>query len=103
MTYLPADRGRRQVPARRGPDGRKIHLLSAVDHATSAVLDHIDVGEKANEITCFQPLLHGTDVTGAVLTSDAMHTQRERAQHLTARGAHYIVIVEGTRSSTASR
>ncbi|WP_308375897.1 ISAs1 family transposase [Streptomyces sp. ISL-99] len=75
--------------------GRKIHLLSAVDHATAAVLGQVDVREKTNEITCFQPLLDDIDLTGTVVTSDAMHTQREHAEYLTERGAHYIVIVKG--------
>nr|WP_256097048.1 ISAs1 family transposase [Streptomyces agglomeratus] len=39
--------------------------------------------------------MDGIDLTGVVLTSDAMHTRREHAQYLTARGAHYIVIVKG--------
>ncbi|MGW1107559.1 transposase [Streptomyces sp. NPDC002540] len=30
-----------------------------------------------------------------VVTSDAMHTQREHADYLLRRGAHYIVIVKG--------
>ncbi|WP_232486338.1 ISAs1 family transposase [Streptomyces fildesensis] len=75
--------------------GRKIHLLSAVDHATSVVLGQVDVENKTNEITCFQPLLGDIDLRGAVVTSDAMHTQREHAEYLTGRGAHYIVIVKG--------
>lgn len=74
---------------------RKIHLLAAVDHATSAALGQVDVETKTNEITCLQPLLDAIDLTGAVVTSDAMHTQREHAEYLGGRGAHYIVIVKG--------
>jgi predicted transposase YbfD/YdcC len=72
--------------------GRKIHLLAAVDHATSIVLGQVDVGEKTNEIRCFQPLLKEIDINGVVLTSDAMHTQRTHADYLIERGAQYIVI-----------
>lgn len=76
--------------------GRKIHLLAALEHTTGLVLAQLDVGEKANEITCFQPLLDTVaDLAGAVVTSDAMHTQREHADYLLDRGAHYIVIVKG--------
>ena len=83
--------------------GRKIHLLAACDHTTGLVLAQLDVGEKTNEITCFQPLLETVaDLAGAVVTSDAMHTQREHASYLLGRGAHYIVIVKGTRRSSAS-
>ncbi len=76
-------------------DGRKIHLLAALDH-TGLVLAQLDVGEKTNEITCFQPLLETiADLAGVVVTSDAMHTQREHADYLLGRESHYIVIVKG--------
>ncbi|MET8249187.1 transposase, partial [Streptomyces sp. NPDC005202] len=63
--------------------GRKVHLLAACDHVSGLVLAQLDVGEKTNEITCFQPLL-GTiaGLAGVVVTSDAMHTQREHADYL---------------------
>ncbi|MGY4967491.1 ISAs1 family transposase [Streptomyces sp. 900105245] len=77
-------------------NGRHIHLLAALDHATGLVLAQLDVGEKTNEITCFQPLLDTiADLAGAVVTSDTMHTQREHADYLLGRAAHYIVIVKG--------
>lgn len=76
--------------------GRKIHLLAALDHTTGLVLAQLDVQEKTSEITCFQPLLDTfAGLTGMVVTSDAMHTQREHADCLLGRGAHYIVIVKG--------
>ncbi|MFF0088090.1 ISAs1 family transposase [Streptomyces canus] len=82
--------------------GRKIHLLAALEHATGLVLAQLDVGEKTNEITCFQPLLDTVaDLAGTVVTSDAMHTQREHADYLLARGAHYIVIVKGNQKKHA--
>lgn len=85
-------------------NGRKIHLLAALEHATGLVLAQLDVGEKTNEITCFQPLLDTVaDLAGVVVTSDAMHTQREHADYLLGRGAHYVVIVKETRRSCASR
>ncbi|WP_229843822.1 ISAs1 family transposase, partial [Streptomyces chryseus] len=76
--------------------GRKIHLLAALDHTTGLVLAQLDVGEKTNEITCFQPLLDTVaDLAKTVVTSDAMHTQHEHATYLLGRQAHYIVIVKG--------
>ncbi|MFF2470258.1 MULTISPECIES: ISAs1 family transposase [Streptomyces] len=76
--------------------GRKIHLLAALEHTTGLVLAQLDVGEKTNEITCFQPLLDTVvALAGVVVTSDVMHAQREHADYLLGRGAHYIVIVKG--------
>ncbi|RPK86059.1 hypothetical protein EES45_00025 [Streptomyces sp. ADI97-07] len=37
--------------------GRRIPLLAAVEHTTGLVLAQLDVGEKAGEVTRFQPLL----------------------------------------------
>ncbi|MFE4423505.1 ISAs1 family transposase [Streptomyces sp. NPDC056817] len=76
--------------------GRKIHLLAALEHTTSLVLAQLDVGEKTNEITRFEPLLDAiADLAGVVVTADALHTQREHAAYLLGRRAHYIVIVKG--------
>ncbi|MFE7242641.1 ISAs1 family transposase [Streptomyces sp. NPDC057580] len=77
-------------------EGRKIHLLAAMEPTTGLVLAQLDVGEKTNEITCFQPLLDTVaDLAGVVVTSDALHTQREHAAYLLGREAHYVVIVKG--------
>ncbi|MEU7602699.1 ISAs1 family transposase [Streptomyces sp. NPDC041003] len=55
-------------------------------------------GREDHEITCFRPLLETlTDLAGVVVTSDAMHTQREHATYLLGRNAHFIVIVKGNR------
>ncbi|MEU9181719.1 ISAs1 family transposase [Streptomyces sp. NPDC048550] len=76
--------------------GRKVHLLAACDPVRSLVLAQLDVGEKTNEITCFRPLLEAlTDLAGVVVTSDAMHTQREHATYLLGRNAHFMVIGKG--------
>jgi predicted transposase YbfD/YdcC len=76
--------------------GRKVHLLAALEHTSGLVLAQLDVGEKTGETTCFQPLLDiVADLAGTVVTSDALHTQREHAGYLLNRRAHYIAIVKG--------
>jgi hypothetical protein len=52
-----------------------VHLLAVMDHSSRAVLAQADVNDTTNEITRFQPLLNGVDLTGAVVTADALHTQ----------------------------
>ncbi|MFF0087695.1 ISAs1 family transposase [Streptomyces canus] len=75
--------------------GRRIHLLAACDHVSGLVLAQMDVGEKTNEITRFRPLLDTLpDLSGTVVTSDALHTQTDHATYLRGRDAHYIVIVK---------
>jgi len=76
-------------------NGRKIHLLAAVDHTSGLVLAQLDVGEKTGEITCFKPLLDTVeDLHGVVVTSGALHTQRTHARYLQQCGAHYVAIVK---------
>jgi predicted transposase YbfD/YdcC len=76
--------------------GRKIHLLAAAEHTTGLALAQLDVGET----TCFQPLLDTVaDLAGTVVTSDALHTQREHADYLLGRRAHYIAIVKGNQKN----
>jgi len=78
-----------------GPAGGQVHLLAAADHASQAVLGQVDVDGKSNEICAFQPLLDRVDLTGTVVTSDAMHTQREHAAWLVGiKNAGYICIVK---------
>lgn len=70
------------------------HLLAALDHAHGAVLGQVEVGAKTNEIPMFPVLLDRIDITGAVITADAMHAQRGHATYLAARGAHYLFTVK---------
>jgi predicted transposase YbfD/YdcC len=75
-----------------GQDSR--HLLAALDHAHGVVLGQVGVGAKTNEIPLFTSLLDRIEITGAVITADALHAQREHATYLAGRGAHYLLIVK---------
>jgi predicted transposase YbfD/YdcC len=70
------------------------HLLAALDHAHGTVLGQVEVGAKTNEIPMFPLLLDRIDITGAVITADAMHAQRGHATYLAGRGAHYLLTVK---------
>jgi predicted transposase YbfD/YdcC len=76
-----------------GSDGSR-HLLAALDHAHGAVLGQVEVGAKTNEIPMFSTLLDRMDITGAVITADALHAQRDHATYLAGRRAHYLLIVK---------
>jgi predicted transposase YbfD/YdcC len=54
----------------------------------------VEVGAKTNEIPMFSTLLDRLDITGAVITADALHAQRDHATYLAGRGAHYLLIVK---------
>lgn len=102
----PQTQGRR--PARRvlAVDGKAmratlagndpVHLLAALDHATGVVLAQVDVDVKTNEIPRFTTVLDQiADLSGVVVTVDAMHAQTGHAHYLHARGAHLLVCVKG--------
>jgi predicted transposase YbfD/YdcC len=78
----------------RGADGRAVHLLAALDHASGVVLGQTVVDGKTNEISAFAPLLDRIDITGAIVTADALHTQHRHADYLLGRGAHYVLTVK---------
>jgi hypothetical protein len=65
-------------------DGNKaaIHLLSAIVHGSGTVVAQVAVESKTNEITKVEPLLDGLDIKGAVVTADALHTQKATASYL---------------------
>jgi predicted transposase YbfD/YdcC len=73
----------------------QVHLLAAMDHRSRAVLNQTQVDAKTDEITGFQPLLEDLDLTGQIITADAMHTQREHADWLlTEKHAAYLLVVK---------
>ena len=84
--------------ARRDGD-RAAHLLAAFDTATGVVLGQSVVDGKTNEISAFAPLLDRIEVTGKLVTADALHTQRGHVDYLTGRGAHYLLTVKGNQPS----
>lgn len=79
----------------RDGDKKGVHLLSAVVHGSSVVVAQTRVSDKTNEIPCVKPLLAELDIAGAVVTADAMHTQKETARHLVEdRKADYVLTVK---------
>jgi hypothetical protein len=84
------------VKGSRQPDGRPVHLLSAVTHTTQRLLNQIPVAEKSNEIPAFRPLLEPLPLRGVVVTADAEHCQRAHAQFLVyEKDADYLFLAKG--------
>jgi len=72
-----------------------LHLLSAVVHGSGTVVAQVAVDSKTNEITQVAPLLAGLDIEGAVVTADALLTQREIARHVVEdKHADYVFTVK---------
>ena len=75
------------------------HLLSALDHATGAVLTQARVADKSNEIPAIRELLEPLDPGGVVVTADAMHRQVDTAQWIRDQGGHYVLTVKGNQKT----
>ncbi len=75
--------------------GKAPHLAAALAHGIGAVLGQVAVDEKSNEIPAVRDLLKAsTSLASAVITIDAMHTQRDTAQVILGRGAGYVMTVK---------
>ncbi|MEH0551059.1 ISAs1 family transposase [Streptomyces sp. B21-101] len=61
-----------------------VTLLAAMDH-TGHVLAQRQVADKSNEISAFRPPLDSVDLTGTVITADALHTQHAHGRPLRAK------------------
>jgi predicted transposase YbfD/YdcC len=85
--------GKTSRGARRA-DGTRVHLLGVAEHG-GRLLDHVEVDVKHNETSHFTEILGPADLTGAVVTFDALHTVRANLDWLVSqKNAHYIAIVK---------
>ena len=71
-----------------------IHLVSAWASENSLVLGQTRTEAKSNEITAIPELLRLLDVSGCIVTIDAMGCQKEIAQTILDRGADYLLAVK---------
>ena len=82
------------VRGARNADGSQVHLLAALAGVRGVVAAQAEVGAKTNESPMIIPLLDGLDLDGAVVTADALHTQRATADYLHGRGADFAFPVK---------
>jgi predicted transposase YbfD/YdcC len=75
-------------------DGSRVHLLGAAGH-DGRFLDQVEVDVKHNETSHFTALLAPVELTGQVVTFDALHTVRANLTWLVStKTAHYIAVVK---------
>jgi predicted transposase YbfD/YdcC len=71
-----------------------LHVVSAWASGLRLSLGQVAVDDKSNEITAVPKLLELLELTGAVVTLDAMHCQKETLGAIRAQGADYLVPVK---------
>ncbi len=83
------------VRGARNREEKAAHLFAALAHGIGAVLGQVAVDAKSDEIPAVRELLKAfTDLAGAVITVDALHTQSDTAQAITGRHAGYVMTVK---------
>jgi predicted transposase YbfD/YdcC len=71
-----------------------LHVVSAWASGLRLSLGEVAVDGKSNEITAVPKLLELLELTGAVVTLDAMHCQKDTLAAIRAKGADYLVPVK---------
>jgi predicted transposase YbfD/YdcC len=75
-------------------DRAAIHMVSAWATENKLSLGQVVVQEKSNEITAIPELLQALEISGALVTIDAMGCQREIADRIRERGGDYVLAVK---------
>ena len=71
-------------------DKKAIHMISAWASSNKIVLGQLKTKEKSNEITAIPNLLKLLDISGCIVTIDAMGTQKKIAKTIMDKGGDYI-------------
>lgn len=72
-----------------------IHMVSAWASENQLVLGQVKVDGKSNEITAIPKLLSILEVSGCIVTIDAMGAQTEIAKQIIDQGADYVLSLKG--------
>lgn len=79
-------------------DSRAVHLMSAFASQANWVLAQEVVEDKSNEIKAIPNLLDMLEISGAVVTTDAMGTQKDTAAKVIEKQADYVLALKGNHS-----
>lgn len=73
---------------------KALHIVNAYSCANGLTLGQIAVDEKSNEITAIPELLRTLAIKGAIITIDAMGTQKQIAKQIIDGEADYVLAVK---------
>ncbi len=74
---------------------KALHIVTAWANNNKLVLAQKKVDSKSNEITAIPALLDFLDISGNIITIDAMGTQKEIAEKIINKKGHYILALKG--------
>jgi predicted transposase YbfD/YdcC len=82
-----------------GANGKSaIHMVSAWANRAGLTLAQVKVAEKSNEITAIPELLKMLELSGCVVTIDAIGTQPDIAEQIVDGEADYVLALKGNKS-----
>jgi len=79
----------------RGKGKEALHLVYAWASENHFLLGEVKTDAKSNEITAIPELLKLLDLEGAIVTVDAMGTQKEIVKKIVGQGGDYVVALKG--------
>jgi predicted transposase YbfD/YdcC len=76
-----------------------LHAVSVWASELGLTLGQVACAEKSNEITAIPELLRLVDIKGAIITIDAMGTQKAIAEQIVDQGADYVLALKGNQET----
>jgi len=80
-----------------------LHVISAWSSEQRLVLGQLKVEDKSNEITAIPALLELLDITGSIITIDAMGTQTEIAKKIFDKKGDYVLALKANHPTLYSQ
>jgi predicted transposase YbfD/YdcC len=80
-----------------------LHMVSAWASTNKLLLGQVKVEDKSNEIKAIPALLNLLDLTGCIITIDAMGTQTEIAGQIIDKGADYVLCLKANHPTLYSQ
>lgn len=80
-------------------DKAAIHMVSAWARDNGVVLGQVKVNDKSNEITAIPELLDTLEISGCIVTIDAMGCQKDIAQKILNQNADYVLALKGNQGN----
>ena len=93
-SVIPIDGKTLRGSHKRGKGLKALHIVNAYSCANGLTLGQIAVDDKSNEITAIPELLKTLAISGAIITIDAMGTQKDIAKQIVEQGADYVLAVK---------
>ena len=76
-----------------------IHLVNAIACDNGITLAQLTVADKENEIVAIPKLLDYLDIKGSIITMDAMGSQKNIAELIRSKNAHYVFAIKSNRKN----